>query len=269
MSAQPLPFAAELAVAVRAAEQAGRLISEAWGRGAVVHFKGEVDLVTDTDRAAERAIVSALGAAFPADAIRAEEGGGHAGGPRTWHVDPLDGTTNFSHGFPHFAVSIGLADAEGPAVGVVHDPLRCWSFTATRGGGAWLQGRRLEVSTVTDLNAALTATGFPYDRRTARDNNVHRLEAVLRVAQGVRRAGAAALDLAYVAAGWLDAYWERQLSSWDIAAGALLVSEAGGLCSARDGGTLDLHAGSVVATNGALHDALRAVLDAADQDFSG
>ncbi|MCB9534725.1 MAG: inositol monophosphatase [Myxococcales bacterium] len=263
-----LPYPAELAVAQHAAAIAGRLIAAAWDRGVDVSFKGDVDLVTETDRAAEAAIVPLLAQHFPADAIVAEEGSGRAGGPRAWHVDPLDGTTNFSHGFPHFAVSIALVDDDGPLVGVVHEPLRRWTFSATRGGGAWLDGRRLSVSDTATLDRALTATGFPYDRRTARDNNVHRADAVLRSAQGLRRAGAAALDLAFVAAGWLDVFWEDRLSTWDLAAGVLLVTEAGGRVTARDGEPLVLDAGDVLASNGRMHDAAAACLRAADARFN-
>jgi myo-inositol-1(or 4)-monophosphatase len=263
-----LPHPAELAVAQHAAVVAGRLIATAWDQAVEVDFKGEVDLVTATDRAAEAAIVPLLEHHFPADGVVAEEGSGRPGGPRAWHVDPLDGTTNFSHGFPHFAVSIALVDDDGPLVGVIHEPLRRWTFSATRGGGAWLDGRRLRVSRTTDLDRALTATGFPYDRRTARDNNVHRFDAVLRSAQGVRRAGAAALDLAYVAAGWLDVFWEDRLCTWDLAAGVLLVTEAGGRVTARDGGPLVLTAGDVLATNGPVHDAAAACLRAADERFN-
>lgn len=264
----PLPHAAELAIAQRAAVIAGRLIATAWDQAATVEFKGEVDLVTDTDRAAEAAIVPLLAQQFPADAIIAEEGGGREGGPRAWHVDPLDGTTNFSHGFPHFAVSIALVDADGPLVGVIHEPLRRWTFSATRGGGAWLDGRPLAVSRTATLDRALTATGFPYDRRTARDNNIHRADAVLRSAQGLRRAGAAALDLAFVAAGWLDAFWEDRLSTWDLAAGVLLVTEAGGTVTARDGRALVLTSGDVLATNGHVHAEAAACLRAADARFN-
>jgi myo-inositol-1(or 4)-monophosphatase len=195
--------------------------------------------------------------------VVSEEAGrvGPEGGARWWWVDPLDGTTNFSHGFPHFAVSIASEDADGLRVGVVLEPLSGRCFSASRGGGAFLDGRRLSVSAVPDLDAALLATGFPYDRRTNPDNNVHRVAHLIRRCQGIRRAGAAALDLAYVAAGWLDGYWEDRLKPWDLAAGALLVREAGGLVTAFGGQPLDLVAGQCVASNGRVHPALTLAVD--------
>ncbi|MEZ4465698.1 MAG: inositol monophosphatase family protein [bacterium] len=171
--------------------------------------------------------------------------------------------TNFSHGFPHFAVSIALVDAEGLAVGVVHQPLQGWTFHATRGGGAWRDGHRLRVTDRASLDLALLATGFPYDRRTRPDDPFAEAAWLLRRCGGLRRAGAAALDLAYVAAGWLDAYWESTLSAWDVAAGALLVLEAGGVVTGVGGDPLDLAAGHIAASNGPLHEPLLAELRAA------
>ncbi len=260
-----MEFAADLALARHAAEQAGAYIARRWDTGVEAQFKGTVDLVTEVDLAAEAILVGAVRAQRPDDAIIAEEGSGtEALGPgRTWHIDPLDGTTNFSHGFPHFCVSIALLDHQGPAVGVVHDPLRQWTFWATRGGGAWRNGQRLQVSASADLNRALLATGFPYDRHTNPDNNVGRFNALLRRAQGMRRAGSAALDLAFVAAGWLDGYWEDRLKSWDLAAGWLLVTEAGGQVTDLLGEPVDLTTGRLVAANPALHPTLVAALRAA------
>lgn len=248
-------FTAELAVARDAAERAGRLIAGRWNTADVnIDYKGEVDLVTEVDLAAEQVLIETIGAAFPADTLLAEEGSGAAGSSgRVWHIDPLDGTTNFSHGLPHFCVSVALFDAEGPAVGVVHDPIRNWTFHAQRGGGAWLNGTRLRVSNTTELGRAVIATGFPYDRRTNPDNNTDRFGAFVPRVQGVRRAGSAALDLAWLAAGWLDVYWEDRLKSWDLAAGLLLVLEAGGTVTDLFGAPFDLTRGRLTATNGALH----------------
>ncbi|MCA9545043.1 MAG: inositol monophosphatase [Myxococcales bacterium] len=258
-----MTFAAELAVARHAAEQAGRIIAARWDQGVTPAYKGAVDLVTEVDLAAEAKIVQTLAQSFPADHIVAEEGSGegteHAG-DRTWFVDPLDGTTNFAHGFPHFCVSIALADAQGLAVGVIHEPLRRWTFWATRGGGAWRDGQRLQVTAVDRLDRALLATGFPYDRHTNPDNNLDRFGAALTVAQGMRRAGSAALDLAAVAAGWFDGYWEDRLKPWDLAAGALLVAEAGGRVTDLAGGPLDLSTGRALAAGPALHPHLLARL---------
>ena len=254
----------ELAVARAAAEAAGLAIRARWDQGIDVTFKGDVDLVSEADFVAEALIVSRLRDAFPGDQVIAEEGGRHGdSGERTWYVDPLDGTTNFAHGFPQFAVSIGLADAEGLSVAVVHAPIYGWTFYAGRGAGAWLDGRRLVRGRAKTLNGALLATGFPYDRRTNPDNNVDRFAHLLRHCQGIRRAGSAALDLAYVAAGWLDGYWEERLQPWDLAAGCLLVTESGGTLSSFDGGPADFSTGAVVASNGRFHvELLRALAEA-------
>ena len=280
---------ADVALARAAAEQAGACIRAGWRRALDappgetpidVRFKGEVDLVSEIDLAAEAIVLGILRGARPEDDIVAEETGAEKGTPaprpgdavdeaRCWYVDPLDGTTNFSHRLPHFCVSIGLADAEGPAVGVVHDPIRRWTFHARRGGGAWLDGRRLRVSEVDDLGRALLATGFPYDRRTNPNNNIHRFEHVLRISQGLRRAGSAALDLAWVAAGWLDGYWEDRLNAWDLMAGVLLVTEAGGAVTNFSGGPADIRGGALVATNGRLHEQLVAAVGEADARFHG
>lgn len=266
----PPALEAELSVARAAAERAGRYIAGRWNGVVQVEFKGEVDLVSDVDRAAESIVLETISRAFPADRIIAEEGGEVGGvGQRSWHVDPLDGTTNFSHGVPHFAVSVALVDAEGTAVGVVHDPLRRWTFSARRGGGAWFDGRRLAVSGTDRLDRALLATGFPYDRRTSQRNNVPELAHLIRRCQGVRRMGAAALDLAYVAAGWYDGYWESKLKSWDLAAGRLLVEEAGGATSGYDGGPARLEQGEMIASNGQIHDALVAALAAVQREEEG
>ncbi|MFN3198478.1 MAG: inositol monophosphatase family protein [Bradymonadia bacterium] len=246
---------ADLMVARHAAEQAGEIIRRAWGQSLQVWSKGKVDLVTEIDLAAEKAIVSTLRSQRPADRIIGEEGGQQesGGGARTWFVDPLDGTTNFSHGVPHFCVSVGLVDDEGPRVGVVYEPLRQWCFSALRGGGAWLNGQRLNVSTAPDLGQSVLATGFPYNKWVEPDNNGHRFTHLLRKTRGLRRMGAAALDLCYVAAGWFDGYWEFRLKPWDVAAGVLLVTEAGGKVSSFEGGPIDLQSGALVATNGMFH----------------
>jgi myo-inositol-1(or 4)-monophosphatase len=259
-----LPFAAELAVARHAAEAAGLIIAQHWATGVPVDFKGDIDLVTAVDHACEVLVLKALGESFGDDTIVGEEGGGQTGtSGRTWYVDPLDGTTNFSHGVPHCCVSIALFDAEGPAVGVIHDPIRRWTFYATRGGGAWRDGLRMQVSKTETLERSVLATGFPYDRRSNPDNNLGRTGALLQRIQGIRRAGSAALDLAWVAAGWLDGYWEDRLKPWDVAAGVLLVTEAGGLVGDLLGGDFELSAGRLTASNGLVHDALVAALRSA------
>jgi len=262
MTSQTDILRAELETATRAAQAGAALIRAAWGKPTRVEHKGDVDLVTETDLAAEAAVLAILRATFPGDVFVSEEDGrsGLEGASRWWWIDPLDGTTNFAHGFPHFAVSIASEDADGLRVGVVLEPITQRVFAAARGMGATLNGAPLRASLTPDLNAALLATGFPYDRRTNPDNNVHRVAHLIRRCQGIRRAGAAALDLAYVAAGWLDGYWEDRLKPWDLAAGALLVREAGGLASDFDLGPLSLQSGRCVASNGHFHEQLAAAV---------
>lgn len=225
-----------------------------------------VDWVTQYDTAAEDLILNRLQAAFPGHHIVAEESGHNEHHSEyTWYIDPLDGTTNFAHRFPVFCVSMALYKADQPLLGVIYDPLRDECFTAVQGGGAFLQhnGRLqpLQVSQTTEMVDALLATGFPYDRHTSELNNLAQTAVFLKRAQGLRRAGAAALDLAYVAAGRLDGYWEFKLHSWDIAAGALLVQEAGGQVSLIDGAPFIITPTvSLVAANGRLHTQMLALL---------
>ncbi len=209
-------------------------------------------------------MVARLRAAFPLDEIVGEEGTGdvaRSAPARRWYIDPIDGTTNFAHGLPFFCTSIGLIDELGPAVAVVDAPALGWRFSACRGGGAFLRERggeaeRLSVSRTSALPDALLATGFPYDLRTSPVDNVREFAVLQREAQAVRRVGAAALDLAMVAAGWFDGYWERKLKPWDIAAGILLVLESGGVVTGLSGEPYALHSGELVATNGLVHRAL-------------
>ena len=237
----------------------------AWlGGGVAAETKGvSIDLVTATDRAADDLLAARLRAAFPADELVLEETGLHPGDPgtpRRWYIDPLDGTTNFAHGFPHFAVTLALEIDGVIELGVTLDVTRGELYEAIRGQGAWVEGRRMSVSSTGDLGEALLATGFPYDRHRATDDNTREAKAFLKVARGLRRPGAAALDLAYVARGWLDGYWEMNLNPWDVAAGKLLVEEAGGRTSGYEGAPLDVHGGRYVASNGELHDAMLGVL---------
>jgi myo-inositol-1(or 4)-monophosphatase len=219
-----------------------------------------IDLVTEVDHACEAAIVSGIQSARPDDAILAEEGGGDddPDAPWRWIIDPLDGTTNFAHGFPRFCVSIGVEHAGRTCVAAVYDPLLDELFHSVRGAGAWLGERRLAVSTEKDLSQALVATGFAYDVHETAADYLGPFERVLRAARGIRRDGSAALDLCYVATGRLDAYWERKLNAWDVAAGGLLVQEAGGRVSDLDGGDAPRDGRRIAASNGHVHEALLA-----------
>lgn len=249
----------ELEVALSAASEAAGILL---GRRGADHVreKGRADLVTAVDEASERAIEAHIRSAFPSDAFVAEEFSATvASDGRRWIVDPIDGTTNFVHGHPFACVSIAFADAKGPAVGVIHAPFLGEVYHAIRGGGAFLNGERIAVSDVTDPSASLFATGFPFKNGKGATEPYFRLVAeMVAGTHGVRRAGAAALDLAYVACGRVDGYFEIGLSSWDLAAGVLLVSEAGGRISGWDGDTEGpLESGRILATNGHLHRWLR------------
>lgn len=249
-----------LEIAREAARAAGEEIRRRAARAEEVRHKGEIDLVTEVDLACERRIREVLERRCPQVPVLAEEGGGARGEPTRWLVDPLDGTTNFVHGLPHFAVSVALQWEGELLAGCVLDPSRGEEFFAARGLGAFLGPRQLEVSRVERLNGALLATGFPYDRRRKAAFYLRPVQAVLEHSQGIRRAGAAALDLAWVAAGRLDGFYELGLAPWDVAAGALLVSEAGGLVEQIEGGPLDLDAPRVLASNGRIQAELRRLL---------
>jgi len=257
-------YDAVLQTAISIARDAGVLVRDAFPRTQLAHIglKGAVNPVTETDTAAEALIVARLRAAFPEHRILAEEGGGDErfSGSPIWLIDPLDGTNNFAHGFPHVGLSLALVADGRPVVGVIHDPLRGETFAAAATSGATLDGQPIHVSDVELLGSAFLATGFPYDRRTAPDNNVVRLDHFLRRSLGVRRAGAAVLDLAYVACGRFDGFWEIRLHPWDVAAGVLLVREAGGRVTDFEGGPGCLAGEFIVASNGHVHDQMLRVI---------
>jgi myo-inositol-1(or 4)-monophosphatase len=251
-------------VALEAAHVAGELLLASLERldpERIARKSSARDLVTEADLASENILVERLRAAFPAHAIEAEEKvrDAESGGPR-WFLDPLDGTVNFVHGLPCFAVSLGLFVEGVPEVAVVHAPRLAETFHAVRGGGAFLGARRLAVSGTASLAEAVFATGFPYRRADPRTNNVEHFARLVLEVRDLRRFGSAALDLAYVAAGRLDGYWELGLAPHDVAAGALLVREAGGLVSDLAGGEDWLRGGHIVAAGPGLHAALRARL---------
>jgi myo-inositol-1(or 4)-monophosphatase len=250
-----------LEMAVEIAREAGALLANYFERRIGYQLKGEFDLVTEADRASEKLIVERLRSYFPTHAILAEEGGGHeSSSDYRWYVDPLDGTTNFAHGFPMFNVTLGLERAGEAIAGVVYDPVRQEMFSAERGAGAYLNGRRIHVSTARDLGVSLASTGFP-SRKRSNDINIHFYYQIAMASHGVRRTGSAAIDLAYVASGRLDLFWEFGLKPWDMAAGTLLVTEAGGRVSDMRGAPHNITSSeNLLADNGALHESVLAFL---------
>jgi myo-inositol-1(or 4)-monophosphatase len=243
-----------LETAVEIAREAGALTATYFERRVAFETKGEFDLVTEADRASEKLIVERLRTYFPSHAIVAEEGGGHEGTSEyRWFVDPLDGTTNFAHSFPMFCVTMGLERAGETIAGVVYDPIRRELFTAERGAGAFLNNHRVRASNIGKVAESLASTGFP-SRKRHHNVNIHFYYQLAMASHGVRRTGSAALDLSYVASGRLDFFWEFGLKPWDMAAGALLVQEAGGRVSDMTGAPLSLTASdNILADNGALH----------------
>jgi myo-inositol-1(or 4)-monophosphatase len=255
-------YAAWLEVAVDAACAAGDIIRRGMSEALDIRYKGAINLVTQIDVAAERAVVERLRARTPHHDILAEEGSNHTGGsPYRWLIDPLDGTTNYAHRFPFFCVSIGLQQGDHVVLGVVLDPVRDELFTAVRGGGASLNGSPLSVSSAEALDKSLVVTGFAYDPTHDTNVNFRHFEAMSRAVQGVRRTGSAALDLCYVAAGRSDGFWELSLSPWDTAAGQVIVEEAGGRVTDFAGRPFSPNVPEVLATNGKIHDAMMAVLN--------
>ena len=240
-----------LTIAVKAARRAGSIINRASLNLDVLTVKHKTfnDLVSEVDRAAEQAIIEVLKYAYPEHAILAEESGPQGDSEYLWIIDPLDGTTNFLHGFPQYAVSIALSHKQTLTQAVVYDPGRNELFTATRGRGAYLNDRRLRVSKRIRLTGALIGTGFPFRELKHLDAYMDMFRDIVKNTAGVRRAGAASLDLAYVAAGRLDGFWEIGLSPWDIAAGNLLIQEAGGLIGDLEGNDGYLDSGNVVGGN--------------------
>jgi myo-inositol-1(or 4)-monophosphatase len=252
---------------MQTARDAGAILVDRLGRALQVSNKGDIDLVTEADLASEKLIIERIKSHYPRHAILAEESGASdenelVSGKSEWKwiVDPLDGTTNYAHGYPCFCVSIALEHAGAIELAVIYDPMRDEMFTAERGRGATLNDRRMRVSTVEDLNSAMLCTGFPYNVRERPDFARDFAKFTMK-AQAVRRDGSAAIDLAYIACGRFDGFWEDGLNPWDIAAGVLLIEEAGGRVTDFIGGVLDIYTPRVIASNGLVHDSMMRVLE--------
>ncbi|MFQ5432166.1 MAG: inositol monophosphatase family protein [Nitrospinota bacterium] len=226
-----------------------------------MEHKGLIDLVTEVDIECEKIVTEAIAKKYPDHGILSEEGTELKNrSDYLWIVDPLDGTTNFAHGFPMFCVSIALVNEGKRIIGVAYDALRDELFTAVKGSGAFLNGKRIKVSDVTNMDNALLATGFPYDIRTNMDNNVAEFNRVVVNCQAIRRAGSAVIDLCYTACGRFDGFWEKSLFAWDMAAGALILEEAGGVVTDMNGDALNLYGKTIAAANRKIHPALLKVL---------
>ncbi len=243
--------------AIETAVSAGKVLLEKFGKKLDVSKKGDINLVTEADLASEKLIVERIKTHYPKHVILAEESGENVAtdGDRLWKwiIDPLDGTTNFAHGYPCFAVTIALEHKGEIVIGVTYDPTRDEIFAAERGQGATLNGKKISVSRTENLSDSLIVTGFPYDF-AKRESVVKNLLKLLFRARGVRRDGSAAIDLAYVACGRFDGFWEEGLNPWDVAAGFLLVSEAGGMVTHYDGSSFNIYKSPILATNGLIHD---------------
>lgn len=246
--------------------EAGDRIMSFFSNPLAIEFKSRFDMVTEADKASEKYIIDFLTRLTPEVGILAEESSADLSEtvndqPWLWVLDPLDGTTNFAHGFPHFAISIALVQKGDPVLGAVYDPLKSEMFTSIKGSGASLNGNALRTSSVANLERSLLATGFPYRVRELKQNNLMEFCAFRMECQGIRRFGAAALDLAYVAAGRLDGFWERWLKPWDTAAGILIVTEARGCISRFNGSDYKLTDPDIVASNGIVHQEMLQILN--------
>jgi len=247
--------------ALKAAQKAGRMLKKNIDACREISFKGVVDLVTNFDNQSQRMIFKHLSNVFPGHGFLAEEGLSDSKGSEfQWIIDPLDGTTNYAHSFPVFTVSIALEEKDEIIVGVVYDPMREEIFWAAKGEGAFLNGKKIKVSSVDDLNKSLLATGFPYDIRVSEVNNIVHFNNFLTRAQAIRRCGSAALDLCYVACGRFDGFWELKLKPWDMAAGALIVQQGGGRISDFQNEEFNLDSSEIVASNRLIHQQMVNVL---------
>ena len=251
----------DLELAIAAASCGAEIVRSGFGSHRVVEQKGRLDPVTEVDRASEEAIVDLLTTHRPDDGLLGEEGSSRESTGRRWIIDPLDGTVNFVHGIPHVGVSVALYDGATPLVGVVHDPLRDEVFAAAKGGGTTCNGEQISVSDVAELHRSVIVTGFPYDHDQHGAAYAAVLGTVLERVNGIRRSGSAALDFGWLAAGRFDGYWEFSLGAWDMAAGVLLVTEAGGLVTDAYGRAAVPGVRHVVAANQHLHAKLREIVE--------
>ena len=248
-------------VALKAVKEGAAILMEYLGKVKSINYKGDINIVTEADQKSEQKIISIIKDTYPDHRILAEETGdsGHSS-PFKWIIDPLDGTTNYAHGYPCFCVSIAIEFEEEIICGLICDPAREELFTAQKGKGAYLNGSPITVSSTDQLNTSLLCTGFPYDVREEMDSNIHHFRNFLMKAQAVRRDGSAALDLCYIAAGRFDGFWEQKLHPWDVAAGSLIVSESGGKLSTYGGDPFSIYLPEIVASNGTIHSQMLDVL---------
>ncbi|MGA1868887.1 MAG: inositol monophosphatase family protein [bacterium] len=250
-------------IAIDAAKEAGKIQREYLTKKKNIYYKGKIDLVTDIDRLCEKIIIERIRSKFPDHGVLAEESP-----PRPysshykWIIDPLDGTTNYAHGYPCFCTSIALEKDEEIIHGIVYDPMRDELFSGERGKGATLNGNPIHVSPISELDKSLLVTGFPYDIEKKSHQNLNHFKKFLFKAQGIRRDGSAALNLCYVAAGRFDGFWESTLHPWDMAAGSLIVTEAGGMLSSYTAGSFSIYAQEIVASNGHIHAQMLGILSA-------
>lgn len=250
-----------------AAQEAGETLKQNLGKTGEIFFKGVIDLVTNSDNQSQKVIFERLSSSFPEHDFLAEEGLCQKKGAEfRWIIDPLDGTTNYAHQFPIFCISIALEQKGEVIMGVVYDPMREEMFWATKGRGAFLNGKKIKVSSVSDLNKSLVATGFPYDIRESEVNNIRHFNNFLVRVQAIRRCGSAAMDLCYVACGRFDGFWELKLNPWDVAAGALIVKEARGCLSDFQNEEFSIYGREILATNGLIHEQMVEVLQLEDRE---
>ena len=242
-------------IALKAVKEGGAILMKYLGKIKSIDYKGEINLVTEADRRSEEVILNIIKDNYPDHRILAEETGESGNSsPFKWIIDPLDGTTNYAHGYPCFCVSLAVEHEEEVIYGAVYDPVKDELFTAEKGKGAFLNGKEIKTSSTKQLDQSLLCTGFPYDVRDDMDSNMINFRTFLMKAQAVRRDGSAALDLCYTAAGRFDGFWEQKLFPWDVAAGGLLVTEAGGKLSNFKGENFSIYDNEIVASNGIIHD---------------